>query len=183
MQGCKGVYSRRSSSGIRPDVQPERERKALVEGRLRSCQTSRPFSHQHALCCTCKTTLESTTDRVRRHVELVLTSFYASELVRLLKHKKPQQGKAHGISPTQPTEDGRRTPAPWDTVNVHCEVSFTHTINPLLIISKKKSKKQNVQVSGRVDHGVGIVTWSQNIPNRRFHSLLLCIEEAAFSTH
>jgi hypothetical protein len=31
-------------------------------------------------------------------------------------------------------------------------------------------------VGGRVDHGVGIVIRSRKVPNRLFHSLLLCVE-------
>ena len=78
-----------------------------------------------------------------------------------------QQGKVSGISQT---EDGRRTPTPWDAVKVHCEVSFTHTINPIPTIPK------NIVVGGRVDHGVGIVMRSKKASNRLFHSLLLCVE-------
>jgi len=52
---------------------------------------------------------------------------------------------------------------------VHCEVSFTHSINPLPTIPE-------TIVSGRVDYGVGIVIGSWRVSNRPFHSLLLCVE-------
>ena len=50
-----------------------------------------------------------------------------------------------------------------------CEISFTHAIN----------STPNTVIGGRVDHGVGIAFLSHNaefIGNRRFHSLLLCVE-------
>jgi len=80
------------------------------------------------------------------------------------------RGKVSAISPTQPTEDGRRAPTPWDTVKVYCDVSFTHAINPIPTISK------NTVVGGRVDHGVGIIIRSKKAPNRLCHSLLICVE-------
>lgn len=70
---------------------------------------------------------------------------------------------------TRSTEDGQRTRTPWDTVKVHCEVSFTHAVNPLPTIP-------NTIVCGRVDHGVAIVIGSWRVPNLPFHSLLLCVE-------
>ncbi|KAF8808660.1 hypothetical protein BYT27DRAFT_7188627 [Phlegmacium glaucopus] len=94
----------------------------------------------------------------------IAVDFLLCECIAVLR------GKVSGISPTQPTEDGRRTPTPWDTVKVHCEVSFSHSINPVPIISKKTI------VGGRVDHGVGIMMRSRKAANRRFHSLLLCVE-------
>jgi hypothetical protein len=90
-------------------------------------------------------------------------------LAILLKHKKLQRGKVSGISPTQSTEDGRRTPTPWDTVKVHCEISFTHTIKPMPTTPK-------TVVGGRVDLGVGIAIRSKKVPSRLFHSLLLCVD-------
>lgn len=86
-------------------------------------------------------------------------------LAILLKHKKLQKGNTS----TQPT-DGRRTPTSWDSVKVHCEVSFSHAVNPISTIPK------DIIVGGRVDHGVGIVIRSNKTPNRLFHSLLLCVE-------
>ncbi|KAF8346750.1 hypothetical protein F5887DRAFT_960853 [Amanita rubescens] len=65
-----------------------------------------------------------------------------------------------GISATQSTDVGRRTPTPWDTVKVHCDVSFTH----------KMETTPKTVVYGRVDYGVGIRS------NRLFYSLLLCVE-------
>jgi len=99
----------------------------------------------------------------------VLVSWLHISLAILLKHKRLQQGKVSAISPTQPTEDGRRTPTPWDTVKVYCEVSLTHAINPIPTISK------DTVVGGRVDHSVGITFRSKKAPNRLFHSLLLCV--------
>ncbi|KAF8344467.1 hypothetical protein F5887DRAFT_274678 [Amanita rubescens] len=61
-----------------------------------------------------------------------------------------------GISATQSTDVGRRTPLPWDTVKVHCDVSFTH----------KMQATPKTVVYGRVDYGVGIRS------NRLFYSLL-----------
>jgi hypothetical protein len=90
------------------------------------------------------------------------------ELVRLLlaillKHKNLQRGA------TRSAGDGRRIVTPWDTVKVHCEVPFAHTINPMPTTPK-------TIVDGHVDHGVGIDfrCWNK-VPNRRFHSLLLCV--------
>ena len=95
----------------------------------------------------------------------VALDFILCECIAVLK-----RGKVSGISPTQSTGDGRRTATPWDNVKVHCNVSFTHTIptTPKAI------------VGGRADHGVGIVVRSKKVPNRLFHSLLLCLE-AKFS--
>ena len=85
-------------------------------------------------------------------------------LAILLMHKKLQRGT------TGSTEDGRRIPTPWYTVKVHCDVSLTHTINPMPTTPK-------TIVGGRVDRGVGIVIRSRKkVPNRLFHSLLLCVE-------
>ena len=85
-------------------------------------------------------------------------------LAILLKHKRLQRGKVSAFSPTQPSEDGRCTPTPWDNVKVYCDVSFTHAIS------------KDTVVGGRVDHGVGIIIRSRKAPNRLFHSLLLCVE-------
>jgi len=102
---------------------------------------------------------------------VVLVSWLQISLVILLTHKRLQQGKVPAISPTQPTEGGRRTPTPWDGVKVHCEVSFTHPINHI-------PTSDDIVVGGRVDHGVGIVIRSgkKKAFNQLFHSLLLCIE-------
>jgi hypothetical protein len=55
-------------------------------------------------------------------------------------------------------------------IKAFCEISFTHSINDTL-------NSQGVVVSGRVDHGVGIVLRRpMKKPSRRFHSLLLCVE-------
>lgn len=103
-----------------------------------------------------------------------LVSWLHSSLVTLLKHKGPQQGKVSAISPTESTRDGRCTPTPWDSVQVHCEVSFTHPINH----TPTSFKFDGIVVRGRVDHGVGIIIKSKRrkAPNRLFHSLLLCAE-------
>jgi len=100
-----------------------------------------------------------------------LVSWLHSSLVILLKHKRLQQGKVSAISPTQPTRDGQHTPTPWDSVQVHCELSFTHPINHIPTF-------EDIVVGGRVDHGVGIIIKSRRkkAPNRLFHSLLLCAE-------
>ena len=71
-------------------------------------------------------------------------------------------------SPTQTTEEGR-TPTVWDSVQVHCEVSFSHSIN-------HTPTYENIVVGGRVDHAVGIVIRGKRAFNRLFHSLLLCVE-------
>ena len=73
-------------------------------------------------------------------------------LLAILLNQKLQQleDKASGVSPAQPIEDGRRTPTTWDSVKVHCDVSFTHTVPPISATSK------DIIVSGRVNHGVGI---------------------------
>jgi hypothetical protein len=63
----------------------------------------------------------------------------------------------------------RGRPTYTNTVKVHCDLSFAHTINSAPATLK-------TTVNGRVDHGVGIVIRSQKVPNRLFHSLLLCIE-------
>lgn len=69
---------------------------------------------------------------------------------------------------------GRRTPTRWDIVKVHCDILFNHTINPMPTISKTTPK---TIIGGRVDHGVGIVIRSsKKVPNRFFHTLLLCVE-------
>lgn len=47
-----------------------------------------------------------------------------------------------------------------------CEISFTHSIN-------HTPNSEGVVVGGRVDHGVLQLV---NRSNRRFHSLLLCVE-------
>ena len=86
-------------------------------------------------------------------------------LVILLTYNKLQKGNTS----TQPM-DGQRTLTSWDSVKVHCEVSFTHAVNPISTIP------QDIIVGGRVDHGVGIVIRSRKTPNRLFHSLLLCVE-------
>lgn len=102
----------------------------------------------------------------------LLVSWLYILLVILFKCKRLQRGKV-SATPTQPTEDhdGRRTPTSWDTVKVHCDVSFNHTINRMPTTSKK------TVVGGRVDHGVGIILRSKKSPYRFFfHSLLLCVE-------
>ena len=82
-----------------------------------------------------------------------------------------QQGKVCAISPTQPTPDGRRTPTPWDSVQVHCEVSLSHPINHM------PTTIDDIVVGGRVDHGVGIIIKSRRkkaLTKWPFQSLLLC---------
>ena len=109
----------------------------------------------------------------------------------LLEHKKLQQGKVSGISSTELTEDGRRTPTLWDTVKVHCKVSFNHIIYPTPTTLKTDCFDRSIAlggvgpmsnritnptqtthktiVGGRVDHGIGIVIRSPKVPNRRFY--------------
>jgi len=88
-------------------------------------------------------------------------------LWRILDAKHFQKGRRGrpGDEPSRPS-----TPKPLKDIKVYCEISFTHTITDALNESK------GIVVGGRVDHGVGIACRSMNTPNRRFHSLLLCVE-------
>jgi hypothetical protein len=44
------------------------------------------------------------------------------------------------------------------------------------------TSSKNIVVSGRVNHGVGIVIRSKKAPNRLFHSLLLCVEAKSYGS-
>lgn len=84
---------------------------------------------------------------------------------------------AESSSHWQPTGDEipanqPSTPKPYSNVKVFCELSFRHSINSTLA----SNSEAVVVVSGRIDHGVGIVFQPINKPKRCFHSLLLCVE-------
>ena len=69
-------------------------------------------------------------------------------------------------------EDGRpRTPR--GDIKIYCEVSFSHKIIPSNGPIFQSSPA--TVVTGRVDHGVGIVL-KPHKSNHRFHSLLLIVE-------
>jgi len=79
-----------------------------------------------------------------------------------------QKGRA--LKPTAVPPIRPITPKPKANIKAFCEIPFTHSINDT-------PNSQGVIVGGRVDHGVGIVFRRPvNKPNRRFHSLLLCVE-------
>lgn len=71
------------------------------------------------------------------------------------------------------------TPRPHRNVKICCEISFSHDLTPKLVGEAAIAVDGATTVNGRVDYGIGIVTFGRKVPNRRFHSLLIAVEAKA----
>ena len=68
------------------------------------------------------------------------------------------------------------TPSPYKNVKICCEVSFSHELSPKPTGEASTPIGDATTVNGRVDYGVGIVSFGPKVPNRRFYSLLIAVK-------